>query len=702
VDPNGLDERYYQDTLQAIWQFEHFLTKEKAPRSYPDRDKLLDISIRICQMMRASLEAERESSFNATDFNLFELCATYHKHLQRLQNEILDFVPLSDPSEQPFEIVEPLKALIQKFEPDFALILRGYSKQNYELIAYENLYESYVDRLLPYVPNEYRDLPTSPKWFIFFSFPQIHSRNILLHTIILSHEMLHLRDHILGITNELLCKIDISAQDIKPLVERISATHLPTDRPLLTPITLEEVLSRNEIERSTKEVCSEILENWLSELVADLLATRIFGPAYFFSLARLSLSLGTMDQHSITHPCSRMRLQMMREELRNLGYLRKRKIDEIIYSELEKWAAYLREEVKPISMPPQSEPYCNIAESKILATKNTLMTKVNQAAGSESYSAKAFHEEAWRLVELLDNGISPVEIKDQNKRSIKPASIVSILNAGYVFSLTHMDRLYSMLGNPQDIKFKGVAKLNELLMHAMQASTISQHWLDLQGKQSAIVENEIHCIDTRGEKRLGVPSKDELLDYIFAARISDQLIMTPQLKLEPQDGGLDIHLGTKFLLFRLTRYPLIDPSKITEYEVRGLLERVQLRFDEKVILHPSQLLLASTLEYLSMPQGLGASVITRSTYGRLGLITATSIYVHPGFKGCLTLELINIGNSPIVLRPGERVAQLLFEYHSPSKAPLQTKYSLATEPEFPKMWEESDKKLLAKLRGSEA
>lgn len=702
MDPNGLEERYYQDTLQAIWQFEYFLAKEKAPPSYPDRDKLLDISIRICQMMRASLEVERESSSNTIDFNLFELCATYHRHLQRLQNEILDFVPLSDPSEQPFEIVEPLKTLIRKFEPDFALILRGYSKQNYELIAYENLYQSYVDKLSPYVPNEYRDLPTSPKWFIFFSFPQTQSRNILLHTITLSHEMLHLRDHILGITSELLRRINISAQDIKPLVERISATRLPTERPLLPPLTLEEVWPRNEIERATKEACSEILENWLSELVADLLATRIFGPAYFFSLARLSLSLGTMDQHSITHPCSRMRLQMMLQELRNLGYLRKRKIDEIIYSELEKWATYLREEVKPISMPPQSEPYCNIAESKILATKNTLMPKVNQASIGESYDAKAFHAEVSKLIELLNNGISPVEIKDQNKRSIKPASIVSILNAGYVFFLAHMDRLYSMLGSSQDTKFKGVAKLNELLLHAMQASTISQHWLDLQGKQSAIVENETKPILIAGEKRLGAPSKDELLDYIFAARISDQLIITPQLKLEPQNGALDIHLGTKFLLFRLTRYPLIDPSEITEHGVRGLLERLQLRFDEEVILHPSQLLLASTLEYLSIPQGLGASVITRSTYGRLGLITATSIYVHPGFKGCLTLELTNIGNSPIVLRPGERVAQLLFEYHSPGKTPLQTKYLLATEPEFPKMWEESDRELLAKLRGSEA
>lgn len=39
-------------------------------------------------------------------------------------------------------------------------------------------------------------------------------------------------------------------------------------------------------------------------------------------------------------------------------------------------------------------------------------------------------------------------------------------------------------------------------------------------------------------------------------------------------------------------------------------------------LHPGQLVLAATLEYLVMPPDLAAQVITRSSYGRLGLISA--------------------------------------------------------------------------------
>ena len=40
------------------------------------------------------------------------------------------------------------------------------------------------------------------------------------------------------------------------------------------------------------------------------------------------------------------------------------------------------------------------------------------------------------------------------------------------------------------------------------------------------------------------------------------------------------------------------------------------------------------------------------------MIVATAIMVQPGFAGCLTLELVNDGESPIKLYPGARVAQI--------------------------------------------
>lgn len=81
---------------------------------------------------------------------------------------------------------------------------------------------------------------------------------------------------------------------------------------------------------------------------------------------------------------------------------------------------------------------------------------------------------------------------------------------------------------------------------------------------------------------------------------------------------------------------------------------------ESFYLHPGELVLAATLEYIVMPADLTAQVITRSSYGRLGLLSATAVQVHPDFHGCLTLELVNLGEMPLAITPGERVAQLMF------------------------------------------
>ncbi len=637
--------------------------------------------------MRVALANERESISHSPDFDLFQLCDIYNKHLADFKKQILNFIPLIDPYAQPFEIIEPIKSFIRRFEPSFALILRSYSKEMYELNAIQNLYSSKLNIFSPYVPEEYQSFEGTKKWYVFLSFPRIHSRDVLRHLITVSHEMLHLRDYELNITSGLLSEIRISEGDIQPLVDNIRNYQIPTTSSSSPPLTLETIYSPHEIERETKEICSNILEKWLSEIVADLLATSIFGPAYFFSLADFSLSLGIMDQHSDSHPSSRFRLKMMLEVLRNLGYMDDHKGNgRVVYLELEKWQSYLGVDVSPICVPSEYKPYCEIAELKVLATSTMIITKVAGVIQNESYDAATFKTKVPKLVELLDNGISPAEIKE--KERITPADLSSILNAGYIFFLTHLDHIYSILGDYGDHHLH-VSKLNELLLHAIQASTFFQRWLKLQNKQYIEVSKRGGKVGSKGTK--GAPSAMELLNKMHVANIGERLIITPHLEIDIHDCTVDLHLGTKFLLFKLTQHGTITPSTITEEQAMELLERQQLRLGDELILHPRQLLLASTLEYVSIPLDLGASVITRSSYGRLGLITATSIFVHPGFKGCLTLELTNVGNSPIILRPGERIAQLVFEYHNPGLKPFTSKYLLATGPEFPKMWEDRDR-----------
>src|SRR5207244_4030322 len=82
---------------------------------------------------------------------------------------------------------------------------------------------------------------------------------------------------------------------------------------------------------------------------------------------------------------------------------------------------------------------------------------------------------------------------------------------------------------------------------------------------------------------------------------------------------------------------------------------------EPLILHPGELVLGQTLEWVELPDDLVARLEGKSSLGRLGLlIHSTAGYVDPGWKGNLTLELSNVANLPIALYYGMRIGQISF------------------------------------------
>lgn len=141
----------------------------------------------------------------------------------------------------------------------------------------------------------------------------------------------------------------------------------------------------------------------------------------------------------------------------------------------------------------------------------------------------------------------------------------------------------------------------------------------------------------------------------------DPLVITPlpDLKQLEEEGSaaVDLRLGTWFLTLRearMSHIPLDDSGTRTAQ----LTETHYVPFGSEYYLHPRSFVLGVTLEWLRVPKNLAAFVVGKSTWGRRGLIIATAIGVHPGFKGCLTLELSNVGEIPIAIKPGTRVCQI--------------------------------------------
>jgi dCTP deaminase len=165
----------------------------------------------------------------------------------------------------------------------------------------------------------------------------------------------------------------------------------------------------------------------------------------------------------------------------------------------------------------------------------------------------------------------------------------------------------------------------------------------------------------------------------------DPLVITPLL--DPKQIGqssVDVRLGHQFIVLQRAAVTHIDATQ--REQLRKNLHRSQhqtrVSLHEQFIIHPGQLALGATIEYLSVPKNLAATVEGRSSWGRLGLIIATACNVDPGFKGCITLELVNSGEAPLVLYPGVRIAQLVF-HHTDGEAEYDKgKYDCPIGPQF--------------------
>jgi dCTP deaminase len=159
----------------------------------------------------------------------------------------------------------------------------------------------------------------------------------------------------------------------------------------------------------------------------------------------------------------------------------------------------------------------------------------------------------------------------------------------------------------------------------------------------------------------------ELRKLLSKQDIAERLVVSPILAIDEQvkkdQASIDLRLGFHFAICRPSTVGAIDElddqgKSITLKAVSDVFGHEYVPFGKSIVLHPQKFLLGCTLEYVRLPEGYAAYVIGRSSWGRLGLVVATAIGVHPGYSGCITLELRNLGETPIVLYPGQTIAQI--------------------------------------------
>lgn len=144
---------------------------------------------------------------------------------------------------------------------------------------------------------------------------------------------------------------------------------------------------------------------------------------------------------------------------------------------------------------------------------------------------------------------------------------------------------------------------------------------------------------------------------ILSDKTIKSLLQNGTLSISPleddqiQPASVDIRLGNTFSIVEDSSTGILTfTNKIAYKEMRS----------GTYLLLPGQFVLATTKEYISLPDDLTAFVEGRSSLGRMGLFIQNAGWVDPGFSGEITLELFNANRCAIELQAGRRIGQLVF------------------------------------------
>ncbi|SKD80725.1 Probable dCTP deaminase/DeoxyUTP pyrophosphatase [Mycobacteroides abscessus subsp. massiliense] len=492
-------------------------------------------------------------------------------------------------------------------------------------------------------------LPSSaippPANFALFRVPRLEGAAVQWRPILLGHEVAHVA---------VAAKNAVAAFDLGTKFDPAVAGALPNPR--VRPGAPATLVARG---------LYQIAECWATELICDLQALHRFGPAAIAAIAEYFTCIGAMEQPSETHPPGSLRVRLL---LELIGPVADRRLNSIVapwadataaqISVAEPWAQYLAE---------------------LFGAHLPALSGAAALLGTAGYDFAARQGSIHDAADRLTAGLPGREIV-ATEGHLDVLVRADVVNAAWLARVEGAATPYDRLAE----------KTSESIDFVV-------NWLTSGGQ----IPVELHqrCDDPAavlaGESQMSILSEDALLARMQLDHPEKGFVVTPALH-RPKGTGLDLRLGTRFIVFRRTAIASFDP--LDEHDdPRAIQVFVELSQKERFVLHPQEVILGATLEYLGIPNDLSGQVITRSSYGRLGLLSATAVQVHPGFRGCLTLELVNLSTIPITLTPGERIAQLIL-WKSAPVASSTDKYTHPIGPQFSRVRSDTEADTLRTLR----
>lgn len=466
-----------------------------------------------------------------------------------------------------------------------------------------------------------------------------------------------------------------------------------------------------------------IRNQWLSEIFADLFAIRLFGPAPLFAFAAFPLTDDELDRSTDSHPAPRLRLAEMLKQIDRLGYrdflgqeriVSERATTSVIERKVKaQWRAWVErlERMTVEKLGPQEQSQGSGRDLALEAWKlqerllisnvqkaiPMVVREVNEVPG-EYFCSPDEMKDVFGQVELLYHDLPP-EVKSDNTHCLG-----LILTAGWLYWIT-----YGMVGtvrgsSSHEELFDRRKRKNRLLSKGIEAATVQAEFEERKkyGHRKNVSDDSrkesTPIVSTNGR---GILSASDLMARLNEPNLDRRLCITLLLEEDQiQEDSIDLRLGNSFLVTRRTTFPAIDvtaPEAEFKERIEQYQQQIYVPIGKPFYIHPGQFVLASSFEFVSMPSDLAGSLVGRTSWGRLGISVPTTSKVAPGFKGCLTIEIRNLGEVPVPLYPGVRIAQLMVQTLS-CEATYRGRYDIPTSTEFSRIYEDAEMKFLRDFR----
>ena len=155
-----------------------------------------------------------------------------------------------------------------------------------------------------------------------------------------------------------------------------------------------------------------------------------------------------------------------------------------------------------------------------------------------------------------------------------------------------------------------------------------------------------------------------ILSDVDLKKLIEQGYLPPGLNVGPSSVDLTLSNSFSWLMPEEEKIVLGEPVSYQSIEA------------DTFTIQPNQFILASTEEYIRVPDDMAAYVEGRSSVGRLGLQVQNASFIDGGFHGKITLELENQSGFPMELHAGIRICQIVyFKMTTPAENPYQGKYN---------------------------